>query len=1469
MAAPASSSPGRASRSRSATPTSPVFNNADQSDVNMSDSSDEVDEEILRPRGRFAAGMLSKSNPAPESESESDEEMRDPPMTKSTLRDDGGGYDDDEEDDEIVTIRPRKLQQRPRKRTATPEPKPRDEPTAASPGLFVSPEKQAAHAPDSPGLFVSPTKRPEDGIASDDEEFPSIGNLQKNPRFQALVEKKRKEREAREAQEERKKAERRAAMAADDDDISDDEGGRKLTQKAATKRPSQRKASKKALEDMNRETQRMARELQLAHEPKVRNKITKATLFERFNFRPAGAAAAQAATTEKPAKEPSGPESPATSRPSDTEKVPAKETPPSSPPVGNKQPDKTVEELATSTGDLLLEENSGGELPTLQEAITQRKKLDKGKGKATAADFEAEDQAKMAASLPKVKHNVRVKFPLQPSSLHANTISLDDDDDDDELQVKPQTRKSKIDAIFDRVPLNQTREPRPLQMLRKLAHIDDPEKLPAAPLPKNKQHLSKHQPPAMTSGALEMTLLQRARAQAKREREEHLEMLRAKGVVVLTAEERAKEMQEVEDIVARARREAEEIMQKERDDAREERRKRKANGEEDPLGWDDSEDDDDESFVGSEKGDDDKEEPEAIELSGSEEEEEEDGGEGGDEEEDEDEDMAEADPAGALFDESAGESGEENAEKQDDEDEDEDELPSTKTVRRRPRKQIVVLSDDDEDEDEQEQVVSSKQRIEETPRPKQRFPKSPASALRSGSPSVPTSVLRSARKNFIPGLPVPIAQPAGLGLTQIFAGTMDDSQPGSPSQFGGSSPSQPRPTFDIDLTDMPDSNFSQTAGQQHPEEEEDMILDSQPSLTRTTRHKDKEEETQAALETQGGVQLGFSQSESQMHGFDSLLLNQNQTRAVFNMTQGSELIEPTQDQGYKDYTPLKQRFVDAAPLPPHSTVETVLVSGGGQRGRYSSASMTASRSPPGGSGSGSVGSVGEMNSPLKQRPLERLRRRGDVITGSALFNASTMDDEEDGDQEMEDAGDVDDGREAEKAKSAFEKMKRAAEREKRLKELKKKSKAREMVEEQAEESEDEYAGLGGIDGEGSSDEEDEELVKEMIDDETKAGEGDERKLAAFYADRERASDEKQVEKLFHDITTGMLRRKRARGKGGEWDDLSDEDDGGEARRRMKRRQFAKMQRALLADERISKVAENPKTKAFLKSIEDRGSDDEMDFLFGPPADKSSSVIPETQESQPSSKDKTIPATQPQTTTSTNPRRTKTGRKPANLGEIRESLSNLLDEPHTSSVIPATVLDEDEEEEDSIPATPGKEPRQDHSYTKPTTITTNPRRTGSVAIVDRISLKRNSSSSSSTTNQSKLAFAAPSSSLSQSAFKVPALLRRATTNSSALSASASASSSTTTGGPSASVSLSTTTNPYTNTKAAAGNAGGFGEDVKIKRTAGKMSGVNYFARENERRAKVAEAEKRREARKWRGVEGRGESVRGVFGKGEFE
>ncbi|KAK1756882.1 mediator of replication checkpoint protein 1 [Echria macrotheca] len=1335
------SSPTRPSRTAS-----PVPSSTQQSVADMTDSSD--DEDILRPRGRLAA-RLQKQNV----ESGSDTETA----------------NDQADDDDIVTTRPRKLIQR-RRRSSTPGlfVSPANSPvktpaksparTTNSPGQFVSPSKSTAA---SPGLFVSPSKPASPGAESDNDDLPQTSLLAKNPRFLALVAQKAKQRKAREAEEARKRAERLTAQKRDDDmsmiddedddNITDDEGGRKLTQSGA--RPS-RKASKKAMDDMTRETQRLARSMQLVHEAKVKKKITKNALFERFNYKPEG-------TSDAPKISSSRPTSPASGAHTDAEMKDA-ETPPSSPPAPARNDAQEPKASVAPVTTFELEENSDGELPTLEDALqaaAAKAKLDKGKGKATTADFEAEDRLKEKQA--PAKRKFRVKLP----EIQANRVGLDLGGDDD--LVIEHTRKNRIDAIFDRIPVNQAKESRPMHMLRKLAHLDDPDKkAPAVPSAKNR--FSKQaQQPAMSVGELEATLLQRARTQAKLERDRQVEMLRSKGITVLTSEEREKQEQEVENMVARARREAEEIMAREREAAKKERKARREAGEDDPLGWDDSDDSD----FGTE-------EEAELELSGSEEE-----GEAEDADEAEEE-ADEADPAGGLFDEaaeSAAESEEADAEEVEQEAEeaeqeagqetDEEVVPNSKlAARSRPRKQVVILSDD---EDETGSVV------EATPRPKTFLMKSPA-APNTVSPKIPTSVLRSATKPFIPGLPV--AGPAGLGLTQIFAGTMDDSQTSSALNVADS-PSQPRPTFDVDA--FPESNFSQTA----QEVGVDMIMDSQPA------GRTQNPETQ-------GVQLHFSQS--QAHGLDTLL------RESQDASQMSELIEPTQDAGYQNYSPLLHRFVEA----PASTTETVRLQ-----------------------------SEDHSESPLVRR-TGKLRRRADLVV------AEVSEDEAENAADADDADEFGFGTKA----SAFNVMKKAAIEDKKKKAAeafdKKKSKAREMIEEQAEESEDEYAGLGGVDGEESDNDDDAQSVKEMIDDETKATETDERKLAAFFADRERASDEKQVNKLFHDLTTGALRRKR----GGDWDDL-DEDDGGEARRRLKRRQFAKMQRALMADERISKVAENPANQAFLRTIEDRGSDDEMDFIFEPaPLERQDSSTSEEQGG--GGEAVTIPDSQPEgreIQQTQNPRRTKGGsKKPSNLGDIRESLSNLLDEPlnSSSSIIPATEVGSDSEDEDEPLPPPSRTSSTGGSSNKENR---NPRRTTG-RVVDRITLKRNSSSTISTSSRLAFATATNSSSSTSSLIKVPALLRRATTNS-LLSSSSSSSTMSATG-----VTTHTTHN---------GTGGGGPGQEKIKKPAGKKSGVNYFARENERRAKVAEMERRREERKVRGAEGRGRVVGGLFGGGRFE
>lgn len=326
----------------------------------------------------------------------------------------------------------------------------------------------------------------------------------------------------------------------------------------------------------------------------------------------------------------------------------------------------------------------------------------------------------------------------------------------------------------------------------------------------------------------------------------------------------------------------------------------------------------------------------------------------------------------------------------------------------------------------------------------------------------------------------------------------------------------------------------------------------------------------------------------------------------------------------------------------------------------------------------------------------------------------------------------------------------------------------------------------------------------------------------------------------------MLRRKRGAGEF----DLDDEDDGGEARRRMKRRQFAKMQKALFADERISKVAENPRNQAFMRTIEDIGSDEEMDFLYEPAPGDNKDSQEGSQVNQAQSTASIVPDSQPKAagTMSAPPkrapaaeRRTKTGKKPSDIGEIRETLSNLLDEPSGNSIISATDFGSDSEEEGDGEDDGGSSNKEN----------ANPRRSRARhagQVVDRITLKRQGSSNvSNASNGGRLAFAAPSS--SSAGFKVPALLRRATTNSLISTGSSSASGK---GG-----------------AAGAGSAGGFGEDAKIKTKAGKKSGISYLARENDRRKAVDEAEKRREQRKFRAVEGRSKVVGGLFGAGKFE
>ncbi|OBT50620.1 hypothetical protein VE04_09570, partial [Pseudogymnoascus sp. 24MN13] len=1164
------------------------------------------------------------------------------------------------------------------------------------------------------GLFVSPSPSPKKTRSpppadSDSEDLPvDLSAVTSTDRFKALLERKRQERAEKDAADlaRRKAAAEQQALLEDDDLVgSDDEGGQRLTQQV---RPT-RKASKKAVEEIHRETQRMARNMQLAHQAKTKKKITKSSLFARFNYKPAGFV-----------------EEPATSSSPQQSDAEMHETPPTSPLspslTGHKSaPPAELSTVSLPTGSLSEDEEAS--LPTMEDMISSHvasspssRRPDNGKGKAI------QRSPTPTKSTPQIQPVTTQ--PKAPKFSTANVSFGGDSGSDDDLEIvpsKPQLAwkyrsKKDLDSIFDRAPVHKARESNGLHALRMLAHISPP--------PKNRN--KKNAKPSISNSALQASLQLRARQQATREREERLQALRDRGIIVQTAEERAQELEDVEDMITKARREGEEIAKGEKAAAK---KHRKDNGEVDPLDMDDS--DDEEWQEEAERF------SQQLSASGSEDEaDDEEEHSGSEDEEMEDANMDEATRPNALVDDEASEDEDEKEEEEVEasgliNDEDEEDAPNA--VARRRTKNTNVISDDEDDVSVPQSPALAPMN---TPGPK---------ATATTSPAAPMSVLRSATKTFIPGITV--AGPAGLGLTQIFAGTMDtqpdfDATPmESPSQRLDSQ--QDSLAFLRNLPPPEFPGFTPTMD----DESQGIVKSSQVQIDQVAATQATQAETQ-------GIQLDFSQS--QIHGFDSLV---QQTPSKH-----SEFPEPTQDEGFKFMSPIMGRYTE----PPMSTVDTVMI--GGTPAPDQTEDIV-------------------MESPIMKRK-GKLQRRVQAPVLSDDEEAEPVDDFE--------------------VSNIFETMRKASKKSKTAPIVdfdKKKSAAKEMVEDQASESEDEYAGLGGASDDESEGED--EAVQAMIDDEQREH-FDETKLAAFYADRERAADGQQVNKLFKDITSGMLRKKR----GADYD-LSDSDDDGEARRRMKRREFAKMRKALLEDEQIGKIAENPKRAAFLRAIEDRDDDQDMIFLDDEIVDAenaaSSQPIVDDEDSQdaivvPNSQPEAAPGalkrkatTEPQARLPPNLRRTKAlaSKRPTSLSEIRASVSSLIDDRNAMRA-PSEDSDSDIEVEGTESTDSGKGKENHDPFA---------RRHSGATVVDRMSLKRQSSTEMS--SATRLAFAAAS---ATAGFKVPPLLRRATTNSSAASSTGSF-------------------------------GGGPAGDSKAAPKKGK--GVAFFTREEERTKDIREGERKRQ------------------------
>ncbi|KAI9369231.1 MRC1-like domain-containing protein [Aspergillus egyptiacus] len=646
--------------------------------LTMDSDNEEEDDDTIMPRGRIAARLQGDTTQEPSHENKATEtafERVSKALQMTTQNADGTRRDSANEtnssDDELPAAGPRR---RIKNATLT---RNEDNESVRS--------RSRAHS-FSPLFMSSPTQERDDESEQEQDEGTGAVNEgtvpKRNNRFLELVAKKRKER----VEKERIEAEKKAAKAkeqeisatnafSEDESADDGTSGRKKP--AQQSRPA-RKAGKKALEEMNRETQRMSRNMQLAHEARTKKKITKESFFARFNFMQ---------PQQQTAPERNGENSSTTAdsqHSSDAEAQKDKDTPQTSPVAAPTDiPDDSSKELPN--------------FPTLEQLMSEpeeaQKQFEKEIG-APKVHTDTEPSSVKKGKMPIRVAPVRVRLSREQVARHQK------DDSDSELEIVTSPAKCRRIAAFENLPARHVQEPSSMFKLKALAQLTSPKRSST-----------------MNSAELSASLLYQAKQQAAQERKERIEELRARGIVIETAAERAAFEDEIENLVEKARQEGEEIAKKEREAA-----KRKNGGYQD----DDDDDDGDFEYSGSEEEDEDGAAPEdEVEM----------------------EEDAEADKEGNLFDSEADEDEDEDGEESEVGEEDQEAEHSAAEIevptQRRKRPPRVISDDEDEEE---------------------LAPKTPVKPI--------NPFLNSVER---PNIPVNPSEET-MSLTQAFAGTLAPSQ---------------------------------------------------------------------------------------------------------------------------------------------------------------------------------------------------------------------------------------------------------------------------------------------------------------------------------------------------------------------------------------------------------------------------------------------------------------------------------------------------------------------------------------------------------------------------------------------------------------------------------------------------------------------------------------------------------------------
>lgn len=479
----------------------------------MSSTGGESDEEIRRPRGRAARRMMK------------DAADLSSPVQRSNRK----TYAASDEEPELYNVTPSRDRRHLNADNSSP---------LATPFHNRTPAQTS--------LFVSPTKSQD---ANSDSEDQSTDLFRNKSRFAELVAQKRAEREAKEAEVAAKRREQLANLELTRSDLIEDAGDFIESQDVVDPEVDRimsdaaqptRKASKRAMLEIERETQRLARQQALAHQMKTKKKFTMTDLLAKFEpgpvveqleVPPVDMSASSVLNSD--ASEPRSHRG-------------RRDTPPSSPPTPFDRQRALVERGALSKlvpirEDTLasLEQFSSdeGDLPEVAEIIR------------SSQTVVAAEETNAAPT----KGFKLARLGKKPAAM----IASDTSDDELEIVRDAPTRFS----IFDKVKSNTRHrhaDSKALHTLRHLSHIG------ADPVKVTRRGKAAARP-SVAPQVLESQLRARAREQARAEQLERIAELKAKGIEVLSAEDREKDAEQLENLLEKARQDALKIRQAEKE----------------------------------------------------------------------------------------------------------------------------------------------------------------------------------------------------------------------------------------------------------------------------------------------------------------------------------------------------------------------------------------------------------------------------------------------------------------------------------------------------------------------------------------------------------------------------------------------------------------------------------------------------------------------------------------------------------------------------------------------------------------------------------------------------------------------------------------------------------------------------------------------------------------------------------------